>query len=208
MARRLHRSAAALRGAEGPSPLGAGFWAGLHIAFIVVMVALALSAARAEAAEHDAESAVADQAMASFAAHCFSPFLTAETAAERLAAPGVRVAFYDLRPFSDVAISPVVGRAATPGTDRRCEVAFDGAHGVAAAAVAVAALDAEGITDPAPLPEGQVALPGTELLAARFLNPARIAVVHVGDRPGPAGVETFLTVERMAPLGAVEEMNE
>lgn len=134
-----------------------------------------------------------------FANRCFSPFLTAETAQRRLQRPGVRVEFYDLRPFSDVAPSPVSGRPATPGTDRRCEVAFDGNEGSQAAEAAVAGLTAEGILTEAPVPDTHRALPGTTLLAARYLNPNRIAVVHTGTRAGPNGVETFLTVERLTP---------
>lgn len=138
-----------------------------------------------------------------FAAHCFSPFLTADMAQRRLEQPGVRVDFYDLRPFSDVAASPVAGRAATPGTDRRCELAYDGDEGAQAAKAAVAGLEAEGIRDDAPVPDGFEALPGTTLLAARYLNPNRVAVVHTGTRLGPNGIETFLTVERMEP-GALD----
>lgn len=141
-----------------------------------------------------------------FAAHCFSPFLTEDTAHRRLSAPGVRVDFYDLRPFSDAAVSPVTGRPATPGTDRRCEVAFEGGDPKAAAQAAADGLAREGILAEAALPDTHSAArgPGTVLLAARYLNPNRIAVVHVGSRPGPNGVETFLSVERLEPGVGVE----
>lgn len=137
--------------------------------------------------------------LAAFAAHCFSPRLTAATAARDIASTGARVDFHDLTPFSDVAPTP--GRNVTPGTDRRCEVAFDGAFGAQAAEVAASGLEAEGIRTEAALPDthADAALPGTTLLAARFLNPARIAVVHTGTRPGPNGTETFLSVERLTP---------
>jgi len=148
--------------------------------------------------------AVAEAAAGAFAAHCFSPYMTAARAQEVLAATGARVDFYDLAPFSDAAPSPVTGRAATDGTDRRCEVAFDGAFGEMAASAAVAGLAQEGIRTEAPLPDRYAATEGTVLLAARALNPRRIAVVHVGTRPGPDGIETFLTVERMTPLEALQ----
>ncbi len=143
---------------------------------------------------------IAEAASGAFAAHCFSPFLTAARAEEALAMDGVRVEFYDLDPFSDGAPSPVTGRDATIGTDRRCEVAFDGDHAALAASAALAGLEAERIIDEAPLPDRYRPTGGTELLAARYLNPRRIAVVHVGTRPGPNGAETFLTVERLMPV--------
>ena len=137
-----------------------------------------------------------DAALSAFSAHCFSPSLTAERAAQVLPP---RHDFYDLAPFSDVPPSP--GTDVTPGTDRRCAVAFDGDRGAEAARGAADALAGEGITDAAPLPatHAGAALPGTTLLAARFLNPARIAVVHVGTRTGAGGAETFLSVERLTP---------
>lgn len=140
----------------------------------------------------------ANPAIDAFAAHCFSPLLTAETAAERLSVPGARVDFYDLVPFSNVAPSP--GADVAPGTDRRCEVAFDGAKADVAADAVVGTLASEGILKDAPLPESYAPLDGTVLLAARFLNPKRIAVVHVGTRPGPNGIETFMLVERQNRL--------
>ena len=137
--------------------------------------------------------------LSAFAAHCFSPFLTAERAAQVLPP---RHDFYDLRPFSGAAPSP--GADVTPGTDRRCEVTFDGDAGGEAARTAVDALATEGITDEAPLPATHARLPGTTLLAARYLNPARIAVVHTGTRPGHNGTETFLSVERLTPEASAE----
>ncbi|MEL6519870.1 MAG: succinyl-CoA synthetase subunit beta [Pseudomonadota bacterium] len=142
---------------------------------------------------------LAKSAMRTFAEHCFSPFLTAENVARFSNAPGIRTEFYDLKPFSNVPPSPVTGRASTVGTDRRCEVAFDGDHGSEAATTAQSALEAEGIQKDAALPETHLRQPGTSLLAARYLNPNRIAVVHTGTRPGPNGTETFLNVERLTP---------
>lgn len=145
-------------------------------------------------------------ALTRFADNCFSPHLTAAKA-EALRAPGIRVEFYDLRPFSAPEPTPVTGRAATNGTDRRCEVAFDGDHGAKAVETAVAALAKEGIKaeTPVPVTHADAALPGTTLLAARKLNPKRIAIVHTGTRPGPSGVETFLMVERLTPEASAEE---
>ena len=143
--------------------------------------------------------------MRAFADHCFSPFLTARRAEAEIASTGARVDFYDLDPFSDAAPSPPSpGAEVTPGTDRRCAVAFDGDRGAAAAETAAAALAAEGIRAEAPVPASHPALPGTTLLGARALNPSRVAVVHAGTRPGPNGIETFLSVERLTPEASDE----
>lgn len=142
--------------------------------------------------------------MAVFAANCFSPHLTADVARAVVGPTGARLDFYDMQPFSAPAPSSTDGRAPTPGTDRRCEVAFDGDHGAAAAEVAAAGLDAEGIRTEAPLPASHTDTPGTTLNGARFLNPRRIAVVQTGTRPGPNGIETFLLVERLTPKASAE----
>ncbi|QXT41345.1 succinyl-CoA synthetase subunit beta [Gymnodinialimonas ceratoperidinii] len=142
---------------------------------------------------------MATRASQAFADHCFSPFMTAERAQEVLASTGARVDFYDLDPLSGGPQSPVTGRAQTEGTDRRCEVAFDGAHGALAVEAAIGGLIAEGIDTEAPVPDSYQPTEGTDLLAARQLNPNRVAVVHVGTRPGPNGTETFLMVERLTP---------
>jgi len=106
-----------------------------------------------------AGTSVPSKAMRGFASTCFSPYLTAEKATTRLGIDGVRVEFYDLDPFSNVAPSPVTGRAAMVGTDRRCEVAFDGNHAVQAAKAAVDALTSQGIVTPAEGPaKGLMAL--------------------------------------------------
>lgn len=161
----------------------------------VALIATLVNAASIAAAG----TSVSFEAMQSFAGNCFSPYLTAGKAAARLTTDGVRTEFYDLDPFSGAAPSPVTGRAASTGTDRRCEVAFNGDHAKQAAKVAVDALLSEGILTPADLPAFYTPADGTELLAARQLNPRRIAVVHVGTRQGPHGIETFMSVERLTP---------
>ena len=183
---------------QAPNTRALGLWAGLHIAAIVLLVVLAVGQARAEAPSNGARL-VAETATLGFAAHCFNPRLTGDLAQARLASEGVRVDFYDLRPFSNVAISPANGRAVTAGTDRRCEVAFDGSFAPLAAQAALSGLTEEGILTEAALPDSYTALPGTELLAARQLNPNRVAVVHAGTRPHHDGTETFIFVERLVP---------
>lgn len=170
----------------------------LQFTTAVGLTVLAITRAQADGAE------LAQAASEAFAANCFSPFMTAERAQEVLASTGARVEFYDLDPLSNGPVSPVVGRMATQGTDRRCEVAFDGDHGPLAENEAAAGLAMEGIDTVSPVPDRYQPSEGTRLLAARFLNPRRVAVVHVGTRPGPNGVETFLMVERMTPLDPIQ----
>ncbi len=164
-----------------------------------VSISAALTTLLAAATAQAQDDGVAAMASMAFARHCFSPFMTAEQAAQVLSSTGARVDFYDLSPRSNTAVSPVIGRPATPDTDRRCEVAFDGDYSELAASAALTGLDMEGIGTEAPLPGGYEPTSGTHLLAARQLNPARVAVVHVGTRPGPNGVETFVFVERLTP---------
>jgi len=140
-------------------------------------------------------------AMQAFADHCFSPYLTAEKAREAIAPSGARVDFYDLRPFSSAAPSPVIGRAATPATDRRCEVAFDGQAPALAAEWIRKGIAQEGLAGRlVSVPDTFPIYEGTTFKAAAQLNPNRIAVVQAGLRQGPNGIETFMNVERLTPL--------
>lgn len=131
---------------------------------------------------------------------CFSPFLTADTAKRAFNMAHPRHDFFDLDPVSDVAPSPATGDV-TPGADRRCKVAFDGDYCARASEAAMSALAQEGILTKADVTEtdARAATDGTALPAARQLNPTRIAVEHVGTRPGPDGIGTFVTVERLRP---------
>lgn len=138
---------------------------------------------------------------ATFIAHCFSPYLTAQKAQDAIGPTGARVEFYDLDPFSTAAPSPVTGRAATPGTDRRCEVSVDGEMDDSGAKWIVTGLRREGLHDRVTdVPTGFTEQPGATFVAAAQLNPNRIAVVQAGTRPGPNGPETYMSVERLTPL--------
>ena len=161
--------------------------------------ALAAVLAVTGAANARSPAAVARAGIDVFTANCFSPRLTADKAADVLNIANVTFDFYDLDPFTSAAPSPARGRTATPGTDRRCEVAFPGDFSKDAVSAVAARLLREGITTPADLPATHEKLrtTGSALLAARRLNPRKIAVVHVGTRPGRGGIETFLNVERL-----------
>ena len=166
---------------------------------IAICAGLGLGAGLGGGVQAGGAAATARAAMELFAQHCFSPFLTGEKARRSFALSGVTHDFYDLAPFSSAAPTPVTGRPATPGTDRRCEIVFDGDHAAPAATAAAGALTREGITAPAPLPASYQDTGTTTLLAARKLNPRRTAIVHVGTREGPRGTETFMLVERLVP---------
>lgn len=140
-------------------------------------------------------------ALQAFADHCFHPTMTAERAKKLLGSTGARFDFYDLDPlYSRNAISRPNGRPITQGTDRRCEVSFDGDQATQARDAALSGLDVEGIDMPAAVPPNYTKTQVTSLLAARHLNPRRIAVVHTGTRNGANRVETFLSVERLLEL--------
>ena len=168
-------------------------------------VTLCLTAALAAGSAVTAQDA--DAVGRAFADHCFNPLLTAETAKQRLGPSGARIEFYDLRPFSAVPPSPVTGRPATQGTDRRCEVAFDGANTASAVEWLNKGLSQEGLINRgADLPEHFNAQNGAVMVAAAQLNPNRIAVVQVGQRPRTGGShETFINVERLIPLNEASE---
>ena len=162
--------------------------------FACLAMAGLATVAKARSPETDARAGID-----AFQHHCFSPLMTAAKAADVLNLANVRHDFYDLDPFTSAAPSPAKGRPATPGTDRRCEVSFDGNFTRAAIAAITARLTREGITTHADVPvmHDNLRTSGTALLAARRLNPRKIAVVHVGTRPGSGGIETFLNVERL-----------
>ncbi len=160
------------------------------------MAALLLGIGPSLAAEN-----LADRAGAAFADNCFSPFLTAKTARPKITPTGARLDFYDLRPFSDAEPSPVTGRAPTLGTDRRCEVAFDGAKTDEAQSWVLRGVEQERLKDRLiAVPKDFALLPTTRHAAAVQLNPDRVAVTQVGKRAGPNGTETYMSVERLIPL--------
>ena len=164
------------------------------LALAALLVFGVAGSASARSPETDARAGIA-----AFTRHCFSPRMSAARAHEVFNLANVRHDFYDLDPLTNAAPSPATKRAATPGTDRRCEVSFQGDYTIPAAKAVTARLQREGITSPAQLPASHTRLrtKGTALLAARRLNPRKIAVVHVGTRPAKGGIETFLNVERL-----------
>lgn len=143
--------------------------------------------------------ATARTAIDLFAENCFSPYLTAQKARSIFALSGTTYDFYDLDPFSSAAPSPARTEV-TLGTDRRCEISFQGNYAEKAATAAAEALKSEGITTPAALPAAYTKTTTTTLLAARHLNPRRVAIVHVGTRENANGTETFMLVERLTPI--------
>ena len=95
------------------------------------------------------------------------------------------------------------GPSAYPSGLRNAEPCAPGpANAVLAAVQALAGLKTQGTTQDAPLRATYAQNAGSQLLAARQLNPRRIAVVHAGTRPGPNGIETFLNVARLTPAAS------
>lgn len=174
-----------------------------RLAFCFSIAALAVPFGAASNAMAQTTRA-ADIAQA-FADHCFSPRLTARTAQAQLGSIGARVDFYDLRPFTSAPQSPVTGAAATAGTDRRCEVSFDGAAPQVAQQGIATGLAQENLTDLVDVPAGVPITTGATYRAAVMLNPNRMAVVQSGVRDGAQGVETFARVERLIPMNEASQ---
>ncbi|MEM7719935.1 MAG: succinyl-CoA synthetase subunit beta [Pseudomonadota bacterium] len=160
---------------------------------MALMLAVTMSG---EPAMARSPSAVAKTGIDAFTRNCFSPRMTAKKAAEVFEASDISYDFYDLDPLTSAAPSPAQ-TSATPGTDRRCEVTFAGDFSDDAMIAVLSRLSREKITEPAEVPATHSQTSGTTLLAARRLNPSKIAVVHIGTRQGPNGLETFLNVERL-----------
>ncbi|MEP3440395.1 MAG: succinyl-CoA synthetase subunit beta [Sulfitobacter sp.] len=135
-----------------------------------------------------------------FAENCFNPRLTAKTAQATLAPSGARIDFYDLRPAFGGSSSKPTGRAATPGTDRRCEVASDGYHFEIAKRWAENGLRREKLAKrETRVPLNFAVQSGTTSVSAYRLNASQLAILQIGLRQGPNGNETFINVERLAP---------
>lgn len=174
------------------------FWSVLHLVgatlFVVVMVARAASAG--------ALPATADLAIGAFSNTCTVRGLTAAAAEGRMrnfvAAQGGDGLPFSLE-FYDVTLEPT-DLPVTPGTDRRCEVAFPGDHAEPATEALIALMTRPPqFGQPIPLPITHSPGPGTAFIEGRQLNPRVAAVVHVGTRRNAGGLETFMNVERLEP---------
>ncbi len=173
-------------------------WSALHLIgaglFVILMVARAASAG--------APPATADLAIGAFADTCTVRGLTPEAAEGRMrdfvAAEGGAGLPFRLE-FYDITLQPT-DLPVTPGTDRRCEVAFPGDHTDPATEALVALMERPPVFGtPIPLPITHSPAPGTAFIEGRQLNPRVAAVVHVGTRETADGLETFMNVERLEP---------
>ena len=83
-------------------------------------------------------------------------------------------------------------------SERRCEVAFDGAHASEAMRAVTAKMARQpGFGTPIALPKPFARKNTTEMIEARALLRGRVAVVEIGTLPGP---RTFIRVDRL-PAG-------
>jgi hypothetical protein len=178
-------------------------WSVLHLIgaglFIILMVARAASAASAVA-----PPATADLAIGAFADTCTVRGLTLAEAEGRMrdfvAEEGGEGLPFRLE-FYDITLQPT-DLPVTPGTDRRCEVAFPGEHTKPATAALLALMERPpAFGTPIPLPITHSPVHGTAFIEGRQLNPRVAAVVHVGTRETDTGLETFMNVERLEPEG-------
>ncbi|NKX44076.1 hypothetical protein [Roseicyclus persicicus] len=173
-------------------------WSVLH----AVGAALFLILIAARIAQAGSPPSTADLAIGAFAETCTVRGLTAAEAEDRMrayvAAQGGAGLPFALD-FYDITLEPT-DRPVTPGTDRRCEVAFPGNHTRPATEALVALMERPPVFGQAiPLPITHSPVSGTAFIEGRQLNPRVAAVVHVGTRRTEAGLETFLNVERLRP---------
>lgn len=144
----------------------------------------------------------ADLAISAFADTCTVRGLTADQAEARMrahvAALGGNGLPFRLE-FYDITLEPTNLRV-TPGTDRRCEVAFSGVHTAPATAALLDLMQRPPVFgQPIPLPITHSPSPGTAFIEGRQLTQRVAAVVHVGTRDTATGPETFINVERLVP---------
>lgn len=173
-------------------------WSVMHLIGAAIFVLIMI----AHMAQATVRPAFADLAISAFADTCTMRGLTLAEAEARMRAlvaeqggTGLpfRLDFYDTT-------LEATDRPVTPGTDRRCEVAFAGnhtTHAIEALLELLAGPPAFGT--PIPLPITHSPTPGTTFIEGRQLNTRVAAVVHVGTRETDAGVETFINVERLEP---------
>jgi hypothetical protein len=174
-------------------------WSLLHL--VGATLFLVLIVVRGASAGMPAPS-TADLAIGAFADTCTMRGLTASEAEQRMrnfvAAQGGDGLPFRLE-FYDITLQPT-DLAVTPGTDRRCEVAFPGTHTIPATRALIALMERPPVFGtPIPLPITHSPAPGTHFIEGRQLNPRVAAVVHVGTRSAAAGTETFMNVERLEP---------
>lgn len=173
-------------------------WSVIHLLGAAIFVLVMIS----RVGQAEMRPAEADLAIGAFANTCTVRGLTADEAEGRMrnfvAAQGGEGLPFRLE-FYDVTLQPT-DLTVTPGTDRRCEVAFSGDHTEPATEALVALMERPPVFGtPIPLPITHSPGPDTAFIEGRQLNPRVAAVVHVGTRDTDAGVETFINVERLMP---------
>lgn len=136
----------------------------------------------------------AHPAIDAFTAFCFKAGQTSAQAHANMAGLAGDPLPFTLS-FWDRTLEPAPG---TPDhVERRCEVAFDGDHAERAVAQVQASMTKPPVFGTSiPLSEPYAPDSGTAYLDARELLRDRVAVVHIGTRPGP---ETFIRVDRLPP---------
>jgi hypothetical protein len=173
-------------------------WSVMHLVGAAIFVLLMISR-MAQATDRPAD---ADLAISAFAQTCTVRGLTLAEAEARMRAHVADLGGAGLPfrlDFYDITLEPT-DRSVTPGTDRRCEVAFDGTHTSEAIAALLEVMQTPPVFGTAiPLPITHSPGPGTAFIEGRQLNPRVAAVVHVGTRETAGGPETFINVERLTP---------
>ena len=173
-------------------------WSMLHLIGATVFVLVMIT----RAAQATDLPSTADLAISAFADTCTVRGLTAQEAEARMRAHVTALGGNGLPfrlEFYDITLEPT-DISVTPGTDRRCEVAFDGVHTAPATTALLDLMQRPPVFGvPIPLPITHSPSHGTAFIEGRQLNPRVAAVVHVGTRETATGPETFINVERLVP---------
>ena len=140
-------------------------------------------------------AARAHPAIDAFTAYCFKAGQTPAQARANMASVAGDPLPFTLT-FWDKTLDPAPNTPAH--AERRCEVTFDGDHAVDAVAQVQAKMAMPPVFGTSiPLTAPYASDAGTAYIDARELLRKRVAVVHIGTRPGP---ETFIRVDRL-PAG-------
>ena len=148
-----------------------------------------------------ADTKLAETAIGAFAKICTQPRQKLSRIMKRMERHASE-AGYDNLPFEvvfyDTTLEPAQFNV-TPGTNRKCQVRFDGNHTALAVPAVLEFIENArfGFESTIPPTHQNARVAGTKLFLARRLQSGPKAVLHVGTANGPLGVQTFIDVERL-----------
>ena len=148
-----------------------------------------------------ADTKLAETAITAFAKICTQPRQKLYRVMKRME-QHAEEAGYQTLPFDVIFYDTTLENArfeVTSGTNRKCQVRFDGDHTDKAVKAVLEFVERAhfGFESRIPKSHRNARVAGTELFIARRLQSGPKAVLHVGTVNGPRGVQTFIDVERL-----------